>query len=116
MKYIYFHNWYYSEGNEELANLSMEKIQNNIDSFPYKDEYYEIASAETAKGDHYWLLLFLISTEDSMNIREKLDKWTNDIGIKHNEDRSIINVHVSIEEYINSKYPGAYRIHSIIKK
>lgn len=115
MKYIYFHNWYYSEGSEELANSSMETIQNNINSFPYKDDYYEIAAAETLKGDHYWLLLFLISTEDSLSIREKLDKWTDDIGVKHNDDRSIINVQDSIEESINTKYAGAYRIHSIIK-
>lgn len=115
MKYIYFHNWYYSEGSEELANSSMETIQNNIYSFPYKDDYYEIAVAETLKGDHYWLLLFLISTEDSLSIREKLDKWTDDIGVKHNDDRSIINVQDSIEECINTKYAGDYRIHSIIK-
>ena len=51
-----------------------------------------------------------------MSIREKLDKWIDGIDIKHNEDRLIIIVQDAIEESINTKYAGAYRNHSIIKK
>ena len=123
MNLIFFHNWYYSspETGKENAIEALEAIKQNITSFPFGGQNYEIASAEAkAGGDHYWLLLFLVSSDlpgdDSAAIREKIETWLESIGVSGNDDRTMMTPQYgSLQECLDNAYRGAYTLHTVIR-
>lgn len=123
MKLIFFHNWYYSspENGAKMAREGIAAIRENLASFPFGGSYYEIASAEAkAGGDHYWLLLFLVSSDapgdDSAAIRDKIESWLEAIGVEQNDDRSTMSPRFSsLQECLENAYRGAYTLHSLIR-
>jgi hypothetical protein len=123
MNLIFFHNWYYAaEGGEERAIEAMEAIKQNMASFPFGSNNYEIASAEAkVGGDHYWLLLFLVSSDepgdDSAAIRNKIESWLDSIDVWGNDDRTTMTPQFgTLQECLESRYPGAYTLHTVIRK
>lgn len=123
MKLIFFHNWFYtsSERGEKKAMEAIEAIKLNIESFPFSEHNYEIASA-TAKtySDHYWLLLFLVSSsasgDDSSEIKEKIEAWLESIGVWSNDDRTVMTARFdTLQECLENSYPGAYTLHTLIR-
>lgn len=123
MNLIFFHNWYYSsaECGEKQAVEAIETIKQNIASFPFNKNYYEIASAEAkAGGDHYWLLVFLVSSDvlsdDSTAIRNKIETWLESIGVSRNDDRTtMIPKFDTLQECLENSYRGAYTLHTLIR-
>ena len=118
MNMIFVHNWYYSspKTSEENAKEAIKLIKQNITSFPFGDNSYEISSAEAkAEGDHYWLLLFLVSTDDSLAIREKIEAWLDTIGVARNDDRTTMTPKFNtLQECLENAYRGAYTLHTVI--
>jgi hypothetical protein len=123
MNLVFFHNWYYSSpgAGEEKATEAIEAIKQHISSFPFSGRNYEIASAEAnAGGDHYWLLLFLVSSDvpgdDSAGIREKIETWLESIGVERNDDRTTMTPKFdTLEECLENAYRGAYTLHTVIR-
>lgn len=123
MKLIFIHNWYYvsAESGEIRAAAAIEAMQKNLESFPFSKHSYEIASAEAkAGGDHYWLLLFLVTSDDpgddSAAIRERIENWLKSIGVSPNDDRTFMTPRFdTLQECFENAYRGAYTLHSIIR-
>ncbi len=123
MKLVFFHNWFYSsaERGKEKATKSIEAIKQNLDSFPFRENDYEIASAEAkAYSENYWLLLFLVSsglpTDDSLSIRQSIEAWLETIGASYNDDRTVMTAKFdTLQECLDNSYPGAYTLHSLIR-
>lgn len=123
MKLVFFHNWFYlsAERGKEKATKSIEAIKQNLDSFPFRENDYEIASAEAkAYSENYWLLLFLVSsglpTDDSLSIRQSIEAWLETIGASYNDDRTVMTAKFdTLQECLDNSYPGAYILHTLIR-
>lgn len=123
MKLIFFHNWFYSsaERGKKNATQAIEAIKQNLNSFPFRENDYEIASAEAkAYGESYWLLLFLINsglpTDDSLAIRQSIEAWLETIGVPYNDDRTVMTAKFeTLQECLDKSYPGAYTLHTVIR-
>ena len=123
MKYVFFHNWYYSSAasGEKMAAEAIEAIRQNTASFPFGEQAYEIASAEAkAGGDHYWLLLFLVSIsdpgDDSAAVRNKIEDWLEAIGVSRNTDRTVMTAKAdTLRDCVENAYRGAYALHTVIR-
>lgn len=122
MNLVFFHNWYYSsaQNGEKMAQEAIAAIKQNITAFPYRGCNYEIAAAEAnAGGDHYWLLLFLVSSEavndDSRVMRDKIETWLESIGVARNDDRTTMTAKFdSLQKCLDDAYNGAYTLHDVI--
>ena len=120
MNQIFFHNWYYSDYSTGKLEKAIEAIRQNISSFPFGGHKYEIASAEAkAGGDHYGLLLFLVSSDvygdNSAVIREKIETWLDAIGVSRNDDRTTMTAKFdTLQECLDNAYRGAYTLHDVI--
>jgi hypothetical protein len=123
MKFVFFHNWFYSsaESGKKYATEAIEAIKQNLDSFPFRENDYEIASAEAkAYSENYWLLLFLVSsglpTDDSLAIRQSIEAWLETISVSHNNDRTVMTARFdTLQECLDKSYPGAYTLHTVIR-
>lgn len=123
MKLVFFHNWFYlsAERGKEKATKSIEAIKQNLDSFPFRENDYEIASAEAkAYSENYWLLLFLVSsglpTDDSLSIRQSIEAWLETIDASYNDDRTVMTAKFdTLQECLDNSYPGAYILHTLIR-